>query len=297
MATTKKTSKKMNDKNNLEKIEHLLQDKNQKAIALVAPSFVTDFKYPSFLWRLKKLGFDKTVELTFGAKMLNRDYHKLLKKSKGLIISSPCPGIITTIKNKFPKLKNKLAKIDSPLVAMAKICKKHFPEHKTIFLSPCDFKKIETESCKYLDGIIDYDQLKILFKKHRIRKPFFKKKIQFDKFYNDYTKIYPLSGGLAKTAHIKNIIREDEIKVIDGINEVIKFLENPNPKIKFLDCLFCVGGCIGGPHTNKKLSIKQKHNKVLRYLKKAKKEDIPEDRKGLIKKANGIKFSGKVWFD
>ena len=285
----------MNSKNNILKIESLI--KKEKCIVLVAPSFVTDFKYPSIVWRLKKLGFDKVVELTFGAKIINIEYHKLLKKSKELIISSPCPGIVSTIVHKFPKLKNKLAKIDSPVVAMAKICKKHFPKHKTIFLSPCDFKKIETESCKYIDGIMDYDQLKDLFIKHKIKKPFFKRKIQFDKFYNDYTKIYPLSGGLAQTAHLKNILKENEIKIIDGINEVIEFLKNPDSKIKLLDCLFCKGGCTGGPHTNKKLTIKQKHNKVIKYLKKAKKEDIPENSKGLIKKATGIKFSGKCWFN
>lgn len=277
------------EKNNIPQIERLL--KKEKCIALVAPSFVTDFTYPSIVWRLKKLGFDKVTELTFGAKMINRDYHKLLKKSKGLTISSPCPGIVSTITNKFPKLKNKLAKIDSPVVAMSKICKKHFPKHKTIFLSPCDFKKIEAESCRYLDGIIDYDQLKDLFAKYKIKKHFFKRKIKFDKFYNDYTKIYPLSGGLAETAHIKNILKKDEIKIIDGINDVIKFLEKPDPKIKFLDCLFCEGGCIGGPHTNKKLSTKKKHNLVIKYLKKSCKEDIPENRKGLINKAKGLKFS------
>ncbi len=282
-------------KNNIPKMERLL--KKEKCVALVAPSFVTDFTYPSFVWRLKKFGFDKVVELTFGAKMVNMEYHKLLKKSKGLVISSPCPGVVSTITNKFPELKNKLVKIDSPVVAMAKICKKHFPKHKTIFLSPCDFKKIEAESCKYIDGIIDYDQLKELFGKYKIRKPLFRKKIKFDKFYNDYTKIFPLSGGLAKTAHIKKIIRKDEIKIIDGINEVVEFLKNPDPKIKLLDCLFCVGGCIGGPHTNKKLSVKQKHNKVMQYLRKARKEDIPENRKGLVSKAKGIKFSGKCWFN
>ena len=36
----------------------------------------------------------------------------------------------------------------------------------------------------------------------------------------------------------------------------MKYIAKPNPKVKFVDCLFCDGGCIGGPHTNKKLSIK-----------------------------------------
>jgi iron only hydrogenase large subunit-like protein len=280
-------------KNDIIQLEKLLKSSKEKTLALVAPSFITDFSYPSLIWRLKKLGFDKVMELTFGAKMINRDYHKILKNSKKFFISSPCPGVVTTIKNKFPKLKKNLVPIDSPLVATAKICKKHFPKHKIIFLSPCDFKKVESEQCKYVDGTIDYDQLREFFKKHGIKKPFLNKKVQFDKFYNDYTKIYPLSGGLAKTANLQGILKKDEIKIVDGINDIVKFLEDPDPKIRFLDCLFCKGGCIGGPHTNKKLTIKQKHKRVMNYLRKAKREDIPDNKKGVIGNARGLNFKTK----
>ena len=85
-------------KNNVTKIEKDLT--NYKCIALLAPSFVVNFSYPNIIRRLKKLGFDKVVELTFGAKMLNRDYHEILKNNKDkMLISSPCPGIVNTIKN------------------------------------------------------------------------------------------------------------------------------------------------------------------------------------------------------
>ena len=251
---------------------------------MVAPSFVTDFEYPCFMQQLYDLGFDKTTELTFGAKMINRDYHKKLKKAKSLVIASPCPGIITTIKSKYPQYAKNLIKVDSPVVAMAKICRKHFSKHKLVFISPCDFKKTEVNESPYIDGIIDYEQLRVLFKKYKIKKR--KCDILFNKFYNDYTKIYPLSGGLGKTAQVKHILKQDEVAVIDGIKKVMKFLDNPDPKVKFLDCLFCIGGCIGGPHTNKKLTIAQKRKTVLDYLDFARSEDIPENRKGLIKTEN-----------
>ncbi|MBN2839038.1 MAG: hypothetical protein JXM74_09830 [Fusobacteriaceae bacterium] len=264
----------------------------EKYVIMVAPSFVTDFSYPDIIYRLKKLGFDKVVELTFGAKMVSREYHKLLNKSKGLVISSTCPGIVSTIENRYPELKNKLAKIDSPMVAMGKICKKYFPKHKIVFLSPCNFKKIEAENTRYVDNVIDFEELKNLFKKYKIKKkPFYRRGIRFDKFYNDYTKIYPLGGALAKTAHLKNILHEKEFSSIDGIQHVMKFLSEKHDNIKFLDCLFCEGGCIGGPHTNKDLSINKKRKKIIAYLKKSMKEDIPEDRKGLLNKAEGISFS------
>jgi len=240
---------------------------------------------------LKKLGFDKIVELTFGAKMINREYHKQLKNSKKFIISTACPGIVQTIEKKYPKYKKNLARIYSPMVATGKISKKIYPKHKTIFISPCNFKKIEASKNKEIDYVIDYMQLAELFKKYKIKKPLIGKKNLFDKFYNDYTKIYPLAGGLSKTAHLKGVLKQDEVVIIDGVLEVQKYLNGTKNPSKFLDFNFCIGGCIGGPCTNQKLSIKRKKKRVLKYLRKSKRYDIPETRKGLIKKAKGIKFT------
>ncbi|MFH1612737.1 MAG: [Fe-Fe] hydrogenase large subunit C-terminal domain-containing protein [bacterium] len=260
-----------------------------KYVVMLAPSFVVDFDYPSIIWQFKKLGFDKVVEVTFGAKMINRDYQKILKNSKKLWIATVCPGITETIKQKFPKYVKNLIPVDSPMIAMGKICRKTFPKHKIVFISPCYFKKIEAVNSKYVDYVIDYKELKELFLKYKIKKN--NKKIYFDKFYNDYTKIYPTSGGLTRTAHFEGIIKPEEVLIADGIKKVIKFLKKPNKKIRFLDTTFCIGSCIGGPCVSSNLTIDQRKKKVIKYLEKSKQEDIPEPRKGLIKKAKGIKFS------
>jgi len=265
-------------------------NKKEKIVAMLAPSFVAEFNYPDIIIMLKELGIDKVVELTFGAKMINREYHEQLKSSKGLVISSVCPGIVETIKSQFPKYEKNLIHVDSPMIAMAKICKKAYPKHKAFFVSPCNFKKIEANQSKYVDYVIDYSELKELFAKKGINPRGKKSKVIFDKFYNDYTKIYPLAGGLSKTAHLKGIIKPSETKVIDGIKEVIKFLKNPDKNIKFLDANFCVGGCIGGPCLTSKLSIEQRKQKIMDYMQVAKVESIPEEKKGLINKAKGIKF-------
>jgi iron only hydrogenase large subunit-like protein len=262
-----------------------------KYAAMLAPSFVVDFSYPQIIFQLKELGFDKVVELTFGAKMINRDYHKKLKSSNGLVISSVCPGIVETIKEKFPEYEKNLISVDSPMVAMAKICKKTYPQHKVVFISPCNFKKVEAKQSKIIDAVIDYKELKNILAQNKIgEKKYSKKKILFDKFYNDYTKIYPLSGGLSKTANVDNVLDCNETKIADGIAEVINFLNNPDKKIKFLDVTFCKGGCIGGPCVNSKKPILFRKKKVLKYMKKSLSEDIPEHKKGLVEKAKGISF-------
>jgi len=265
-----------------------------KYLVMLAPSFVVDFSYPKIILQLKDLGFDKVVELTFGAKMINRDYHNQLENSKKLIISSVCPGIVETINSKYLDYKKNLILIDSPMSATAKICKKIYPNHKIVFISPCNFKKIEALNHKEIDYVLDYKELKKILEENKLtKKKYEKKKIFFDKFYNDYTKIYPLSGGLSKTANLKKILKPNETKIIDGMNLVETFLKNPNRKIKFLDVTFCKGGCIGGPCINSKLPLMLRKRKVLNYSKVAEKEKIPFERKGIIKEAEGISFKSR----
>jgi iron only hydrogenase large subunit-like protein len=288
----------MENKNNLPQIESIL--KKEKTIALLAPSFVAEFNYPNIVFALKELGFSQVIELTFGAKMINRDYHKILEKKEKLWISTTCPGITSFIQTEYPQLKNSLIPIDSPMVATAKICKRNFPKYKTIFISPCSFKKQEAEISKYVDYVIDYQQLKQLFQKNKISttKKLKKGKFEiFNCFYNDYTKIYPASGGLSKTAHVKGILKPEEVKIIDGIKDVKTFLDNylknPNKTIKFLDVNFCAGGCLGGPFISNK-NIKEKKKKLQQYMNYALKAKIPIKNKGFIKKAQGISFTQKI---
>lgn len=279
----------MRNKNSIPVIERELRQKKFKFIALLAPSFITTFEYPSIIVQLKKLGFDKVVELTFGAKMINRCYHNILEKKKGLVISSACPGIVKIINKHFPEYRDNIIKVNSPMIATAKICKKIYPVHKTCFISPCEFKKNEAEKSDYVDYVIDYEQLSEMFDRHDIKESN-EKNVFFDKFYNDYTKIYPLSGGLSKTAHFKGVLKKGEEKIIDGIEEVERFLENPDENIRFLDATFCKGGCIGGPYTAR-VSLEEKRKRLMHYLEIAKEEKSPKQRKGIVEKAKGIKFT------
>ena len=261
-----------------------------KYLVMLAPSFVVCFPYPEIISALKKIGFDKVVELTFGAKMVNREYHNLLENSKELVISSVCPGVVETIKSSFPKYKKNIANITSPMIATAKICKKTYPKHKIVFISPCDFKKIEAKQSKYVDFVINYKELNETFSEQKIDFSKFKSKETFDKFYNDYTKVYPISGGLSSTVHFKKILKKKEIKVVDSVLNLKKFLNSPDKKIRFLDATFCKGSCIGGPAVFSSLNINQRKKKILEYLEKSKHEDILESKKGLIRKAKGISF-------
>ncbi len=283
-------------KNNISEIEQVLVNKKIKKVAMVAPSFLTDFTYPSIVNQLKKLGFDEVVEVTFGAKIVNREYHKILKEHGKLCISSTCPGIVESINNNpdLAKFRENIAPIDSPMVAMGKVCRKIYPKTKIFFISPCHMKKTEANQSPYVDYVLDYQQLKVFLEHNHISSN--DHCISFDKLYNDYTKVYPLSGGLTKTAKIKSILKKNEYQICDGWLKVQKLLLKikNNPKkyknLKFLDVTFCNGGCIGGPCTNRNLSIGKKHRLVNNYMKRALREKIPEKKKGLFSRIRGMTF-------
>jgi len=263
-----------------------------KYVVMLAPSFIVDFEYPKIISQLRELGFEKIVELTFGAKMVNKEYHKILRKSNKLVISSVCSGIVESVKREFPHLVKNLILVDSPMIAMAKVCKKIYPGYKIVFISPCTFKKIEAEKSGLIDSVICYNELKEILKNYKFKLKI-KSNLCFDKFYNDYTKIYPVSGGLTKTAHLNGIVNKKNCIIVDGILYVSKFLKNPKKSVKFADVTFCRGGCIGGPCVSSKLDISERRQKVLDYMKKSQCKDIPELKKGLICKAKGISFRAK----
>lgn len=289
-------------KKDLKEFRKALENK-EKLVALLAPSFVADFSYPEIIYQLRALGFDKVVELTFGAKMINRCYHSELEKpenKKKLLIATVCPGIVEMVRNKYPKYRINLIPFVSPMIATAMICRKIYPKHKTAFLSPCEYKKIESGQHKEIDFAIDYNELRQLFEenKNKIDKKlkFIRNKkpsqIGFDKFYNDYTKIYPLAGGLSKTAHLKNVLKPGEEIKIDGIADVEKFLKKPNSEVRFMDVTFCHGGCLGGSCIKNK-DLESVKERLMQYLEIAKIEPIPKGRKGIIEKAKGINFNNE----
>lgn len=256
--------------------------KNYKTCFLIAPSFPIDFKYPNIIGALKKAGADKITELTFGAKIVNEKYIEYIEKNpkQKYYIASPCPMIVSIIKSQYPELKQYLIPIVSPMVAQAKIVKKVYPEHKIIFVSPCKAKaNIEAKEYKQLiDYVITFKELKQLFQKLNINENDFDEcNERFDSLILSKTKVYPISGGLAHSAKMKNYFGDEKVYVTDGISNIKNILEeikSGKSEFKFFDLLNCDGGCIGGHEINN--NNKEKNLKawtVLEYKELMESED------------------------
>ncbi len=271
--------------------------KNNKSIALLAPTFAIDFKYPNIIGMLRQVGFDKVTELTYGARMVNWAYADYIKKhsNQKVFISSPCPTVVSLVQAQYPEFKKYLMPIVSPMVAMAMIYKKYHPEYKIVFISPCFAKeKIEAPRfSSYIDAVITLQELKQIFEAENIEEDDFNKNYYFDSFIREYTKIYPISGGLATTSHLAKLFKKEEILITDGIGNIKKELDSMRTgqfKYKFLDLLNCDGGCIGGPAiVNKNLSEEEKKKIILEYTGRSSKH-IMGSHEGKVDYAKDIDF-------
>jgi len=284
--------------------------KNNKAVALLAPSFPIDFKYPNIVGMLKKLGFAEVTELTFGARMVNWEYANYIKANsqQKFFIASPCPTVVALIQSQYPELLQYLIPVVSPMASMAKIHKKHHPECKIVFISPC-WAKENVEAPKYkefIDAVITFKDLKQIFQQEGIKEDGFtcpadinklstktKKSdpCHFDSFIREYTKIYPVSGGLATTSHMQKLFKPNEILVTDGVQNIKKALDDiksGNSKYRFLDILNCEGGCISGPAiNNQQISTEERKKIILEYTKVSSESDMGEH-KGKVVHAKDV---------
>jgi iron only hydrogenase large subunit-like protein len=273
--------------------------KNNEAVALLAPTFCIDFKYPNIIGMLEHLGFKEVTELTFGARMVNWAYANYIKENPNqpLYISSPCPTVVAMIQTQYPDLVKYLVPVVSPMIAMAKVYKQKHPDRKVVFIAPC-WAKENVEAPKwpeFIDAVITLKDLKEIFEKEGIKEENFNRNYKFDSLIREYTKIYPVSGGLASTSHIKNLFAQGEILVTDGVANIKKALDDfkaSTSQYKFLDLLNCDGGCIGGPAINNKdFPTEKKKEIVLEYTKTSSEDKMGEARKGTIEKAENIDLS------
>ena len=268
---------------------------------MLAPTFAIDFKYPNIIGMLRHLGFKEVTELTFGARMVNWAYANYIKDNpdQELFISSPCPTVVAMVQHQYPEFVKYLMPIVSPMEAMAKVHKKFNPKCKVVFISPCWAKEnVEAPKYKEIDAVITLKDLKQIFEQENIKEENFTGNYYFDSFIREYTKIYPVSGGLASTSHIQKLFKDGEIFITDGVENIKKAFEeikNRGPKgyppYKFLDLLNCPGGCIGGPAINRQdLSTEERKKIIFDYTHRSSEATMGEH-EGKVKDARDINLS------
>ncbi len=250
---------------------HELLNSNELVIAAVAPSFPAEFVEIEsggiFVAMLKKLGFHKVIEVSFGADLVAEKYKTLTENNnEHSYISSDCPAVVACIEKHHPGLVKNLAPVVSPMVASGRVIRKKYGENiKIVFIGPCIAKKGESDE---IDNSITFIELRQMFKSNGID-PSLVVESNFDPPTAGKGSVFPVSHGLLNTMGLTSDVTECDIIVADGRKDFIDAItefEKGNLEGNHLE-LLCCQGCIMGPGMSKNGSRLNRKNKITEYAK------------------------------
>lgn len=235
-------------------------ERREPVIAIVAPALTASFGSESerLLGYLKKLGISAFFDVSFGAELTVKSYLDHIDHNKPpLVISQPCPAIVTYIETYRKELIPYLAPTDSPMLHTIKMIREYYPayaQHKILILSPCAAKKREFDETGIGDFNVVLSSIEGLIRDRGVdisrETP-----AVFISPPAERGVVFSTPGGLLRTAlrdrpGILNIARKIEgpeliYPYLDGLNASLKAGTNP----LLVDCLNCAYGCNAGPGT------------------------------------------------
>ena len=252
--------------------------KGTPIIAIVAPAVAVNFKGKDKElngW-LKSIGVKAIFDVSFGAELTTKTYvEQMTKENPELMISQPCPALVTYMETYRPKLIKYLAKGDSPMAHTVEFIRHFHPEyanHKIAVISPCYAKRREFDENGRGDYNVTMKSLDLYFKENHIDLSKFPK-TEYDNPLAERGTLYSTPGGLMRTAErfvpgISRITRK-----IEGHPAIFDYLDHlddslsagTKPYFKLVDCLNCEKGCNrGGGTTNHEMSLDELESYVER---------------------------------
>jgi iron only hydrogenase large subunit-like protein len=281
----------------------------EKMIAIVAPSVAANFPNQELNlngW-LKSIGVEACFDVSFGAELTIKSYLEYIKREKPeMVISQPCPAIVTFIEIYRPQLIPFLAPVDSPMAHTMKMIKEFYPQyknHKIAVVSPCIAKRREFDEIGIGDYNITMVSIKDHFEKNSINLDRFPK-IDFDNDPAERAVVFSTPGGLMRTAvrdypDIINVTRK-----LEGPQMMYKYLAYLNKDIDkrvnplLLDCLNCEMGCNGGTGTYAQFETIDGVDYYVEERRKKMQKIHKTESKGIISKSKVKKFQktiAKYW--
>lgn len=252
-----------------------------EAYAMLAPSFVVEFagefRPGQVVEALRRAGFAGVYEVAWGAERVTQEYIRLVQQEgRRGIISTPCPAVVNLVEAKFPELLPRLAPVVSPMVAAGRMIKRVHPGARTVFIGPCVAKKSEIEDPEVADAVdvvLTFAELRSLLTDLPVEVESLPDS-DFDQPGAYLGRLYPVAGGLLRSAAFHADILENDIITVEGKDNCIEFLEalkRGRECPEFVDMLFCEG-CINGPMITSPLLGYARRRVVVDFTRQAERE-------------------------
>ncbi len=268
-------------------------------IALPAPSLYGQFKnlrsISDVIEGLKMMGFDAVHEVARGADIVSVAVMERMKEPDcpRPLISSSCPAVVRLIQTRFPELIDNIVDVRSPMEVAASQARSEFAREKGVdpkdvgcfFITPCAAKmtairKPLGHEKSAVDGAISFLEVYGLLSGQ------IKKAVKPEDAPSPRATSFGI--GWARTGGEAGAVQQEESLAVDGIDNVIRVLEeiedNRLPGLRFFEGMACFGGCIGGPLSFENPFIaRNRIRKLVLSLPKVRPQDVvsPEEVSGM----------------
>ena len=228
-----------------------------KMFAIFAPSLQGQFdeaSLPQIKQAIRELGFEEAYEAAIGADAVawyEREDAIKHKAEGKKITTSCCPAFVNLARQHFPSVyENNVSHMVSPMVAIGRYLKHHYPDHKLVFMGPCVAKKQEVQdSC--IDYCLTFEEVAaMLVSKHISPENVTPSE---DDIASNHGRNFAIGGGVSK-AMLEALQENGEERVsavyADGSVECKKqllLMKVGRFESDVLEGMACVGGCICGP--------------------------------------------------
>ena len=277
-------------RNDVGRVIKALRSKQQVIVSL-APSYLSEFcdmDTKKLIAAFLQAGFDKVSETALGAELVAKkakDWFDLQKE--GVYFSSCCPTMVQLIRKYYPKYKDNISPISSPVEAHATFLKRKYPDCKICFVGPCIAKKTElTLKENKLDYVLTFQEIMQLFDELGVDFEFVipDGNEHFEPMKAGLGNLYPIDGGMLVNmiqgqkeiasarcfyfgGHEHFSSDKDCYMTVSGVTKFIEVLEDldnfDNTKKYFIEILGCEGGCVKGPIRLKQSSTLIKRTQVI----------------------------------
>ncbi|MBI5647172.1 MAG: 4Fe-4S binding protein [Ignavibacteriae bacterium] len=255
-------------------LDSLRRVSTHERIALLAPSFPAAFPMVrplQVVGALRELGFTKVLEVGFGADLVSMEYRHRLEHAQGVTITTPCPAVVELVEKFHPELLPTLAPIVSPMIAAGKVARERYGRDAyVVFLGPCIAKKLEILDpavADVVDEALTFDEIIKLFDVAEVD-PSVSMEREFDQPRGNLGQIYPVAGGLLKSAGMSSDAMDEQVIVVEGRDRCLNIIDEiaaGRVGAKLVDILFCEG-CINGPGMHSPLSHFEKRERIIQYV-------------------------------
>ena len=268
-------------------------------IALPAPSLYGQFKnlrsISDVIEGLKMMGFDAVYEVARGADIVSVAVMERMKEPDcpRPLISSSCPAVVRLIQTRVPELIDNIVDVRSPMEVAASQARSEFAREKGVdpkdvgcfFITPCAAKmtairKPLGHEKSAVDGAISFLEVYGLLSGQ------IKKAVKPEDAPSPRATSFGI--GWARTGGEAGAVQQEESLAVDGIDNVIRVLEeiedNRLPGLRFFEGMACFGGCIGGPLSFENPFIaRNRIRKLVLSLPKVRPQDVvsPEEISGM----------------